>query len=84
VILRALALLWLAAAGCSGPSQRACSPSMACASDDKCVWLVNDGRGYCAPACGDGGACPSGLACRQVAPGECYPCRVYSEACIAP
>ncbi len=64
---------------------RACGPTQPCPSPgERCVWLPAEGRGYCAPACGDGGTCPEGRQCRQVAPGECFPCRVVSEACIVP
>lgn len=68
-------------AGCTTP----CGPSQACpAEDQRCVWLADENRGFCAPACGDDGGCPEGLACQQVAAGECWPCRVVSEACVAP
>ncbi len=63
-----------------------------------CVWVSSEGRGYCAPQCQpqgidtphehlgwlSGAICPDGLVCSSVAPGNCYPCQEYAEACVVP
>lgn len=63
-----------------------------------CVWVSSEGRGYCALQCQSQGldvklehfgwsvgtVCPDGLSCSAVAPGSCYPCQEYAEACVLP
>jgi hypothetical protein len=72
--------------GCGSEEGEAvsCGPSQPCADPaaQRCVWLPAESKGFCAPACGDGGACPAGMKCASVAAGECWPCRLESMACV--
>jgi hypothetical protein len=57
---------WLQATaeGAAGPGDRCYYAANCAASAGQCEAALDDSTlSFCAPACGDGGACPSGLAC---------------------
>lgn len=71
--------------GCATGGDAPCGPSQPCPqAEQQCVWLPDENRGFCAPACSGDGGCPEGLVCQQVAAGECWPCRLAAEACVEP
>ncbi|HRI70051.1 MAG TPA: hypothetical protein PK156_37735 [Polyangium sp.] len=77
------------------PFEYPCALSPCSTAPQTCVWVSSEGRGYCALQCQEPGTvehmgwsidamCPDPFTCSAVAPGDCYPCREYAEACVLP